>query len=88
MKINVVSAALKPVASNYTAKEFLAEAHARFPQPSPFLAEFLQRFETLAELDEQVEKRHFEEAQPADIDCPACGMAISVEVEFDLEFDR
>lgn len=81
MKINVISDQLKPVASNYTAKEFLAEAQARFPQPSPFLAEFLQRFETLAELDAEVERRHFEEATTHDVDCPACGMQITIEVE-------
>lgn len=81
MKINIVSAESKPVASNYTAKEFLAEAHVRFQQPSPFLAEFLRRFEELANLDEQVQRQQFEEDTLHDIDCPACGMQITIEVE-------
>jgi len=81
MKINVISAQLKPVASNYTPREFLAEARNRFPQPSEFMTEFLRRYEELVELDEVVERRHFEEQTQQDIDCPACGMQITVEIE-------
>lgn len=83
MKIAVTSAQLKPVASNYSHGEFLAEAHARFPQPSPFLAEFLRRYQDLAELETAVEKRHHEEETSQAIDCPACGMSITVEIERD-----
>lgn len=84
MKINIVSAQAKPVASNLSAREFLADAHTRFPQPSPFLVEFLRRFEELVELDEAVDRKHFEEAEPGDIECPACGTQISIEVEYEL----
>lgn len=82
MKISIVESRVsRPVASNYSAKEFLAEAHIRFPQPSPFLAAFLQRFEALVELDERVEHLHHTEETTQDIDCPACGMQITIEVE-------
>lgn len=83
MKINIVSAAVKPVASNLSAKEFLAEAHDRFPQPSEFLAAFLQRFEELVELDESVEREHYG-SKSEQINCPACGMDITVEVQLEL----
>lgn len=82
MKVHIVqSYAQGPVASNYSHHEFLAEAHKRFPQPSPFLTEFLKRYEALAELEVAVERVQSEESQAQTIDCPACGMAITIEVE-------
>lgn len=85
MKISIVSLsrAQRPVASNLTAKEFLAEAHVRFPQPSPFLADFLQRFADLVELEAAVEKQHFEEETSQDVECPACGHQLTIEVELE-----
>lgn len=86
MKISIVERrAARPVASNYTAKEFLAEAHIRFPQPSEFLAQFLQRFEALVELDEAVERQHHEESKEEQIACPACGSTITLELETELD---
>lgn len=82
MKIKIVHP-FTPVASNLSHKEFLAEAHDRFPQPSEFLADFLQRYEALADLEAAVEKRHYEEEKAHDIDCPACGTSFTVEVELD-----
>lgn len=86
MKISIAEPrAARPVASNYTAKEFLAEAYIRFPQPSEFLAAFLLRFEALVELDEAVDREHHESSRMEEIICPACGSDITVEVELELD---
>lgn len=73
MKLRAVTVeSRKVVASNYSHQEFLDEARHQFPNPSPFMEQFLKRYEALATADV---------FDPADhiLDCPQCGAQLTLE---------
>lgn len=77
MRVKVVAIQReRPAASNLTAKEFLAEAHQRFPEPSEFMEDFLRRFEALIEFEQQVDDGL---EMSDECKCPVCGTELNVE---------
>lgn len=63
---------LNTTASNLSAQEFIDEARHRFPNPSPFMEEFLRRFEQLATADTFTAADHT-------VECPQCGTEMNLE---------
>lgn len=72
------------VTSSLSAEEFLLEARKRFPHPSPFMEEFLGRFERLIDGEKNMTMRVNEVKEHAEeTACPACGTMLLI--EFDAE---
>lgn len=70
------------VTTGLVAKEFLLEARTRFPNPSPFMEEFLCRFEDLVKKDKDTTHRIDQVQQHnEELHCPACGIDLLIETE-------
>lgn len=64
------------VLTNYTEREFVALARSLFPEPSHFMGEFLDRFERLADFEEELERHNAKKVEKDEFDCPACGASL------------
>lgn len=70
------------VTTTLSAGEFLREARTRFPEPSPFMEEFLMRFERLIDGEKDLTLRVNEVKEHAEeLHCPSCGTALLIETE-------
>lgn len=64
------------VLSSYSEREFAVLARALFPEPSHFMGEFLDRFERLADFEEELERHNAKKVEKNEFDCPACGASL------------
>lgn len=68
-----------PAASNLSHDEFLREAHARFPAPSLFMQQFLERYEALITFEAEDARKEAQGPDSQEVDCPACGAGLLLE---------
>lgn len=71
------------ITSSLSKDEFLLEARKRFPTPSPFMEEFMTRFEAAEESDAPREELEVQTPSCDDVQCPECGAYFTAEAELE-----